>query len=44
MWPKFTVCKAADAVTAEQIQQLKQGVELRNESGIFAATDIGSTG
>lgn len=43
--PKKHVAKVyrmqtADAVTAEQIQQLKQGVELRNESGIFAATDI----
>lgn len=42
--PKKHVAKVyrmqtADAVTEEQIQQLKQGVELRNESGIFAATD-----
>ncbi len=43
--PKKHVAKVyriytADPVTAEQIQQLEQGVELRNESGIFAATDI----
>lgn len=30
----------ADPVTDEQIQQLEQGVELRNEKGTFAATDI----
>lgn len=43
--PKKHVAKVyrmqtADPVTEEHIQQLKQGVELRNESGIFAATDI----
>ena len=43
--PKKHVAKVyrmqtADPVTAGQIQQLEQGVELRNESGIFAATDI----
>ena len=38
--PKVYVMQTADAVTAEQIQQLEQGVELRNENGIFAATDI----
>jgi 16S rRNA pseudouridine516 synthase len=43
--PKKHVAKVyrmhtADPVTAEQIQQLEQGVELRNESGVFAATDI----
>ncbi|OAL78948.1 16S rRNA pseudouridine(516) synthase [Acinetobacter sp. SFB] len=32
--------KTADPVTEQQIQQLQQGVELRNESGIFAATDV----
>lgn len=30
----------SDPVTAQQIQQLEQGVELRNESGIFAATEL----
>ena len=38
--PKVYVMQTADAVTAEQIQQLEQGVELRNENGVFAATDI----
>jgi len=43
--PKKHVAKVyrmqtADPVTAGQIQQLEQGVELRNEAGIFAATDI----
>ncbi|WP_168416402.1 pseudouridine synthase [Acinetobacter indicus] len=43
--PKKHVAKVyrmytADAVTDAQIQQLADGVELRNESGIFAATDI----
>ncbi|OTG71268.1 16S rRNA pseudouridine(516) synthase [Acinetobacter sp. ANC 4169] len=43
--PKKHVAKVyrmqtADPVTAEQIQQLEQGVELRNESGIFAATEL----
>lgn len=37
---KVYVMETADAVTAEQIQQLEQGVELRNENGIFAATDV----
>src|SRR5690606_8282763 len=32
--------KTADPVTEQQIQQLQQGVELRNESGSFAATDV----
>ena len=27
-------------MTPEQIQALEQGVELRNEKGIFAATDV----
>lgn len=30
----------ADPVTDEQIKQLEQGVELRNEKGIYAATDV----
>lgn len=43
--PKKHVAKVyqmhvADAVTDEHIQQLTQGVELRNEDGIFAATDV----
>ena len=43
--PKKHVAKVyqmqtADAVTDEQIQQLEQGVELRNEKGIFSATEV----
>jgi len=43
--PKKHVAKVyqmdvADVVTDEQIQQLTQGVELRNEEGIFAATEV----
>ncbi|OTG78903.1 16S rRNA pseudouridine(516) synthase [Acinetobacter terrae] len=43
--PKKHVAKVyrmqtADPVTEQQIQQLQQGVELHNESGIFAATDV----
>lgn len=43
--PKKHVAKVyrmqtADPVTEQQIQHLQQGVELRNESGIFAATDV----
>ena len=43
--PKKHVAKVyrmqtADPVTEQQIQQLQQGVELRNESGSFAATDV----
>ena len=43
--PKKHVAKVyqmytADPVTAEQVAQLERGVELRNESGIFAATDV----
>lgn len=38
--PKVYCMQTADAVTDEQLQQLEQGVELRNESGIFAATDV----
>ena len=30
----------ADEITDEQVQQLEEGVELRNETGIFAATDV----
>lgn len=43
--PKKHVAKVycmntADPVTTEQMAQLEQGVELRNESGIFAATNV----
>ncbi|OTG86065.1 16S rRNA pseudouridine(516) synthase [Acinetobacter sp. ANC 4558] len=43
--PKKHVAKVyqmhtADVVNDEQMEKLKQGVELRNEVGIFAATDI----
>ncbi|MDO6642571.1 pseudouridine synthase [Acinetobacter guillouiae] len=43
--PKKHVAKVyqiqtADPITDDQIQQLEQGVELRNEKGIFAATDV----
>jgi 16S rRNA pseudouridine516 synthase len=43
--PKKHVAKVyrmqtADPISAEQISQLEQGVELRNEQGVFAATDV----
>ena len=43
--PKKHVAKVyrmqmVDAVTEEQLLNLEQGVELRNENGIFAATDV----
>lgn len=38
--PKVYRMLTADAVTDEQLQLLEQGVELRNELGIFAATDV----
>lgn len=43
--PKKHVAKVykmvtADPVTDHQIIQLEQGVELRNEAGVFAATDV----
>ena len=43
--PKKHVAKiyrmqTADPVREQQIQQLRQGVELRNESGVFAATEV----
>lgn len=43
--PKKHVAKVyhmhtAAPITPQQIQQLEQGVELRNETGIFAATDV----
>lgn len=38
--PKVYSMHTTDAVTDEQMQQLETGVELRNESGVFAATDV----
>ena len=43
--PKKHVAKVyrmqtADAVTEEQLLNLEQGVQLRNENGVFAATDV----
>lgn len=38
--PKVYQMDTLDPVTDMQIQQLEQGVELRNEKGIFAATDV----
>lgn len=38
--PKVYQIQTADPITGEQIQQLEQGVELRNEKGLFAATDV----
>ena len=38
--PKIYHVTTADPVTPKQIQALEQGVELRNEKGIFAATDV----
>ncbi|KYQ83607.1 16S rRNA pseudouridine(516) synthase [Acinetobacter sp. NRRL B-65365] len=38
--PKVYHVTTADLITPEQIQGLQQGVELRNEKGIYAATDI----
>ncbi|MCU4639772.1 pseudouridine synthase [Acinetobacter courvalinii] len=38
--PKVYHVTTADRITPEQIQGLQQGVELRNEKGIFAATDV----
>lgn len=38
--PKIYQMYTADPVTDEQIEALSQGVELRNEKGIFAATDV----
>ncbi|WP_312050014.1 pseudouridine synthase [Acinetobacter courvalinii] len=38
--PKVYHVTTADPITPEQIQGLQQGVELRNEKGIFAATDV----
>lgn len=38
--PKVYQIQTVDPITNEQIQQLEQGVELRNEKGLFAATDV----
>ena len=38
--PKVYHVTTADPITPAQIQGLQQGVELRNEKGIYAATDI----
>ncbi|MFI8032388.1 pseudouridine synthase [Acinetobacter sp. ABJ_C3_5] len=38
--PKVYHVTTADPITPEQVQGLQQGVELRNEKGIFAATDV----
>lgn len=38
--PKVYHVSTADPITPEQIQGLQQGVELRNEKRIFAATDV----
>lgn len=38
--PKVYHVTTADPVTFEQKQALEQGVELRNENGIYAATDV----
>ncbi|MFV5262885.1 pseudouridine synthase [Acinetobacter courvalinii] len=38
--PKVYHVTTADPIKPEQIQGLQQGVELRNEKGIFAATDV----
>lgn len=40
--PKVYKMKTADEITDEQVQQLEAGVELRNETGIFAATNVTS--
>ena len=37
---KVYLMQTADPISSEQIQQLETGVELRNEQGIFAATDV----
>lgn len=38
--PKVYHVTTTDPITPEQIQGLQQGVELRNEKGIFVATDV----
>ena len=38
--PKVYQMHTADPISTDQTQQLEQGVELRNEKGIFAATDV----
>lgn len=38
--PKVYHVTTSDPITLEQKQALEQGVELRNEKGIYAATDV----
>lgn len=38
--PKVYQMQTADPINTEQMAQLESGVELRNEKGIFAATDV----
>ncbi|WP_163124447.1 pseudouridine synthase [Acinetobacter portensis] len=38
--PKVYKMMTVDEITDEQVQQLEAGVELRNETGIFAATNV----
>jgi 16S rRNA pseudouridine516 synthase len=38
--PKVYRMNTADPILNEQLEQLESGVELRNESGVFAATDV----
>lgn len=38
--PKVYRMQTADPIRDEQLKQLEQGVELRNETGTFAATDV----
>ena len=38
--PKVYQIQTADPVTDDQIHLLEQGVELRNENGLFVATDV----
>ena len=38
--PKVYAIQTADPLNQEQLSQLESGVELRNEKGIFAATDV----
>ncbi|OTG66080.1 pseudouridine synthase [Acinetobacter silvestris] len=38
--PKVYKMQTADPITDEQLLQLEQGVELRNENGVFAATQV----
>ncbi|WP_111860867.1 pseudouridine synthase [Acinetobacter sp. CFCC 10889] len=38
--PKVYIVETADPISAMQIEQLLQGVELRNEKGIYAASQV----